>query len=127
MRYYLLLIAKFGYSLGYATSLLGSEFKAQFLKVLGYVGLAAVLAECVLTATTESLGHQSVTIQIILLVAIGMNAGHLGKHVIADDGLVRCHHDTTVALNKARNIVQLIFANVGSGIELVFQNNLNTR
>ena len=127
LRHYLLLIAQLGDSLRYAACLLGRELQTQLLQVLGYVGLAAVLAQRVLTSAPESLRHQGVAVQIILLVAIGMHASHLGKHVVADNRLIRRHHDAAVAFNQSRYVVQLILADVGAGVELVFQNHLHTR
>ena len=56
-----------------------------------------------------------------------MHTGHLRKHIVADDGLIWRNNYAAVTLYKARNIVQLILADVGAGIELVLQNHLNTR
>ena len=121
----LLFIAKFGDTLGYTASLLRSEFKSEFLKILGDVSLAAILAQGILALSSESLWHQGVAIQIILLVAIGMHTSHLGKHIVADNRLVRRNGYTTIALHHTRDVIQLILADVCAGIELVLQNHLN--
>ena len=125
LSHYFLLVAQFGDTLGYTSGLLRSEFKSEFLKILGDVSLAAILAQGILALSSESLWHQGVAIQIILLVAIGMHAGHLGKHIVADNRLVRRNGYTTIALHHTRDVVQLILADVGASIELVLQNHLN--
>ena len=85
---YLLAVAKFGDTLCHPACLFGSEFKSQFLQVAGDVCPTAVLAESIFALTSESLGHEVVAVEIVLVVAIGMHSCHLGEHIVTDDGLV---------------------------------------
>ena len=55
-----------------------------------------------------------------------MHTSHLGKHIVADNRLVRRNGYTAIALHHSRDIVQLILTDVGASIELVLQNHLNT-
>ena len=127
LRYNLFLVAQFGNTLGYTFGLLRCELQTEFFQILGDVSFTAILTKGIFALSTESLWHQSVAIQVILLVAIGMHTSHLGKHVIADDRLIRCYGNTTIALNHTRDVVQLVLADISAGIKLVLQNYLHTR
>ena len=127
LRNNFLLVAQFGDTLGNTFGLLGRELQSELLEVLGDVCLTAILTKGILTTAPESLWHQSIAIQVIFLIAIGMHASHLRKHIVANDRLIRGYRNTAIALDHTRDIIQLILADVGAGIELIFQNHLHTR
>ena len=56
-----------------------------------------------------------------------MNSGHLRKHILADDGLVGCDGNAAIAFHQSRDGIQLVFVDVGLGMELVFQDYLHAR
>ena len=123
----LLLVTQFGDALRHLFCLFRREFQAEFLQVLGDVRLAAVLTQIVLPATSEALRHEGVLIEPVLLVAVGMHTRHLRKDIVADDGLVRGDGDAAVTLHQTGDVVELILADIGLGVELVLQDHLHTR
>ena len=122
-----LLVAEFGDTLGDAASLLGGQFKTKFLEVLGDIGLAAVLAESILATASETLGHEGILVEAVLLVAVGMDACHLGEHVVADDGLVGGHGDAAVTLHETRDVVEFVLDDIRLRMELVLEDHLHAR
>ena len=53
-----------------------------------------------------------------------MDARHLREDMLANDGLVGGYGDAAETLDHARDVVELVFVDVGLGMELVFQDNL---
>ena len=127
LSYQLLAVAEFGDSLGHSLGLLRSQLQAQFVKVLYDIRLAGVLAQCILTMSAETLRHQVVAIKLILVVAIGMHASHLGEDVIAHHRCIRSHGDAAVSFYQSGDIVQSVFLDIGLCPEHILQNHLNTR
>ena len=127
LSYNLLAVAKFGDTLGNTLCLLGSEFQSQFLQIAGDVSLAAVLAKCILTLTSESLRHKVVAIEVILVVAIGMHSSHLCEHIITDDWLIGRNCNTRISFHESANVVEFVLMDTGLGIKLVLENHLNAR
>ena len=119
-----LLVAKLGDALGDAARLLGCQLETQLLQVLDDVGTARVLAQGILPLAAEALGNQLVVVELVLAVAIGMDTCHLGKDVLADDGLVGGDGDAAEAFDHAREVVQLALDDVGLGVELVLEDGL---
>ena len=126
-RHYLLAVAQFGDALRHTLCLLGCQLQAQFLQVTRYVGPTAGLAHSILALASEAFGHQRIVIETALVIAIGVNTGHLRKHIVADDGLVGGNADATVALHQTTDVVELVLADAGLGIKLVLQNHLHAR
>ena len=56
-----------------------------------------------------------------------MNTCHLGKDIFTDDRLVGGHGDAAITFHQAADGVELVLTDVRLRLELVFQNNLNTR
>ena len=125
MCHHLLAVAQLGDALRHAAGLLGRQLQSQLLQVARNVGAAAGLAHGILASATEALGHERVVVQAALLVAVGMDAGHLCEHVVANDGLVGSNGNAAVALHQAADVVQPVFAYVGVGVELVLQDDLH--
>ncbi len=76
----LLLYAQFNYAVGHLAHGLLVKFNTHGHKVHLDIGLAAVLAQSILTHATEPLRQQGVEIEIVLLIAVGMHAGTLREH-----------------------------------------------
>ena len=120
----LFLVAQLRDALRHTARLLRSQLQAQFFQILGDVGLATLLAQRILTLTTETLWHQLVEVQLVFRVTIGMDARHLREDMFADDGLVGGHGDAAETLDHARDVVELVLVDVCLSVELVFQNDL---
>ena len=54
-----------------------------------------------------------------------MDASHLRKHIVADDGLVGGHSNAAVTLNHTADGIQLVLDDAGTCVELVFQDDLH--
>ena len=124
LRHYLLLVAQLRNALRHTARLLRSQLQAQLLEISGDIGLAGILAQRILTLTTETLWHQLVIVQLVFRVAIGMNASHLREDILTDNRLIGGYGDATETLDHARDVVQLVLVDVRLGVELILQNNL---
>ena len=127
LGYQLLAVAEFGNTLGHSLGLLRRQLQAQLVKVLYDIRLAGVLAQCILTMSAETLRHQVVAIKLVLVVAIGMHASHLGEDVIAHHRCIRSHGDAAVSFNQSGNIVQAVFLDIGLCPKHILQNHLYAR
>ena len=96
-----LLVAQFCDTLCHLACLLWCQFESEFLEVLGDIGLTAVLAEGIFTASAETLWHEFVLVESVFLVTIGMHACDLGEDIVADDRLIRCDGDAAITLHEA--------------------------
>ncbi len=122
----LFLVAQFGDTLSHSSCLFGSEFQPQLLKVLHDVCPARVLAQGVFTFSAKAFWHEVITVQVVLLVTVGMHSCHLCEDVLADDGLIGSNRDTAVALHHPAHLVESVLRDVCLGMELVFQYHLHT-
>ena len=123
----LFLVAEFDYTLRHAPCLLGRKFEAEFFEILENVGLAGVLAEGVLALASETFGKEVVAVEIVLVVAVGMYAGHLREDALADDGLVWGNGYAGIALYDTADFVQLVLADIRRCTEMVLEYGLHAR
>ena len=127
LRDELLLVAEFDDSVGHATGLLWREFQTEFLEVLEDVRLAGILAEGIFTFSAETLGQEIIAIEVVLVVAIGMNACHLCEDILSDDGLVRWNDDAREALDHRGDLAEILLIDVGLHLGMVVEDGLHGR
>ena len=125
LRNKLFLVAKLGNAFRNLLCLLRREVQAKLFKVTRDIGTSAIFSESILALTSETLWHKVVTIEVVLVVAISMNASHLRKHILTHDRLVGRNCNATITFNQSAYRVKLTFINSCFGMKLVFQNNLN--
>ena len=104
-----LTVAKFGDTLRYLLHLLRSKLKTKFLKVHLDICLARCLAKRILTLSAETLRHKFVAIELVLVVAVSMNACYLSKDILTNDWLIRCYDNTRIAFHHATDIIEHVF------------------
>ena len=54
-----------------------------------------------------------------------MYTSHLGKYIFTHDRNIGCNGNATISLYQTTNVIQFVFPDIGTGIEMVFQNYLN--
>ena len=55
-----------------------------------------------------------------------MHTSHLGKHVLADNGLISSNGNAAITLNHSTDTIELALSDVRLGMKLIFQYGLNT-
>lgn len=90
------------------------------------VGLAGIFSERVFALASEAFWDELVAVEIVLVVAVGMHACHLGEYVLAYNGHVGCHGYATIALYQSADGIEVAFVDRGACVELIFQNGLHT-
>ena len=123
---YLLTVAKFGDTLGHGFGLLRCELKTEFLEVLRDIGLAGVLTKGILTLTAKTFRYKSITVQMILTVAVSVNASHLCEDILSYNRLIRCNGYTTITGNKTGDVIKTVLMDVRLYAQLILQCHLDT-
>ena len=126
LSHQLLAVTQLNDPVGYLLHRLIIQLQSQLLQILPDVCLSRSLAQCILADTAETFRQQVVTIEIVLVVSVGMYSGHLGKHTVSHNGFVRRNDDTGIRFHHAAHLVQPAFVNVCHGMEMVFQDRLHT-
>ena len=103
------------------------EVDAQRFEVLHDVGLARSLAEGVFADAAEPFGEQFVEVEVVLVVAVGVDAGALREDAFADDRAVGGNTDAGVGLDHAADVVDLRLVDAGGAVQAVVQDGDRTR
>ena len=90
----LLTVAKFSYPPRHLTGLLVGQLKTEFLQVPLDIGVPAGLSQGIFPLPPETLRHKIIAVKIALVVTVGMHSGHLRKHILTDNRLIRSHRNT---------------------------------
>ena len=84
----LLFVAQLYDTVGDTARLLWTQIQMHTLKILEDIGPAAVLAQGIFASAAETLRQQVVAIKIVFLVAVGVDARHLGEDIVTHNGAV---------------------------------------
>ena len=126
-RHQLLLVAQLDHPFGHLAHRGFVELDAQRFEVLQDVGLARGLAQGVFAYASEAFGQQLVEIEVVLVVAVGMDACTLRKDVLADDRAVARDTDARVGLDHAADVVDLRFVDAREAVQPVVQHGHRAR
>ena len=125
LRHQLFLVAQLDDAFGHLAHGFFVQFQPQVLEVLADVGLAGVLAQGILALAAEAFGQEVVAVEVALVVAVGMDARHLGENVLAHDGLVGRDDHAAVRLHHAAHVVQAALVDARHCLEVIFQDGLH--
>ena len=122
-----LLVAEFVDALGHLAHGCVVEIDAQELQVLLDVGLARHLAEGIFARAAETFGQECVEVELVLLVAVGVDTGRLGEDILAHNRGIGGACDTGIAFDHARQRVDALFAYLEVGLHQVVEHGHHRR